>query len=205
MIFYYCRWYESKQEDIRVTDAGNVNHHGGHNIHSLCVPKKYESFKAEILAHLGVAKYTKFVRGKAERYIDTDMARRIEATDQERDLHYEIERGTPLSIPNLMALILYCDFTDLSREFTSSFRAVRPSEPFSSIKSRNSEYWWWSKTLRETVEYFGNNRYGRFYGNEFNASTGPYYCGMSELMAMPLSSTLGSVHPHRRAKSKKPP
>ena len=107
-----------------MTDAGNVNDHGGHSICSLCVRHKYATFKAEILVHLDVVDYKEFVFGKAERYIKTDKARQIMATDEEEDFHFGIPQGTPLSIANLMALILYCDFNDLSREFTTSFRVL---------------------------------------------------------------------------------
>ena len=170
--------------DNASSDEDNINDYGGHSIKSLYVRQKYASFKEEILTHIDLKKYSEQVQLKAQTYAKTTIARQTCATDEDNDLHYGIKEGTPLSMQNLMALILYCNCTKLSRTFSATFRCIVPAEPLFSVKSRNREYWWWSKILRETVEYFGSNRYGRNYGGEHYASKGPYYCGMSELLSV---------------------
>ena len=42
---------------------------------------------------------------------------------------------------------MYCDFSDLSRDFTLSFRKSR-FELISQIKKRNQKYYHWSKILK---------------------------------------------------------
>eukprot|EP01083_Nonionella_stella_P120495 361118_1 len=70
-------------------------------------------------------------------------------------LEYEVEKGTRLKFHHLLSLLLYTDYSKLCTAFSSSFRALSPYEPISSIKQRNSNYWWMSKSLRETVQLFG--------------------------------------------------
>ena len=72
-----------------------------------------------------------------------------------KQLHYGIKKDTPLKQENLMAIILYCDFNDLSTKFSATFRAIYPYEGIASIKARNSQFWHLSKILRETVQCFG--------------------------------------------------
>ena len=108
--------------------------------------------------------------------------------------HYGIKGGTPLAVYNLMAVCLYTDFTDLCSNFSSTFRKIHPYESLSSIKRRNSKYWWMSKILRETVELYGKDT------NRHNGLKGPFFTGMSFVMTMPefmirlCSPTSTTVH-----------
>ena len=103
-------------------------------------------------------------------------------------MHYEIRSGSQLTISNVISIILYCDFSDLSSDFSATFRPLRPSEPLSSIKKRNQKYWWLSRTLRETVQYFGNYReYDQKHRKWKNC--GPFYCGLSAVIYLPEFST----------------
>ena len=96
--------------------------------------------------------------------------------------YYGIEFGSSLGCNNLLAVLMYTDLTDLSGAFTSTFRKCHPFESLSSIKRRNSHYWWWSKILRETVECYGIQR-----GIKDNGGLiGPFYTGMSFVMTMPM-------------------
>eukprot|EP01084_Bolivina_argentea_P234777 395229_1 len=184
LIFYYWPWYEQEKKEVDAIDQDNINIYGGHSIKSLCVPQKYETFKDEIFSYLTIQEYTGIMT-KANQYISTYLVKQTKAADEESDLHYGIAEGTSLSVQNLKSLILYCDFSDLSKDFSSTFRSLTISETLESIKYRNRNYWWWSKILRETVEYFGNNKYGRWQGNQLIRETGPYYCGMSQLLLIP--------------------
>ena len=56
---------------------------------------------------------------------------------------------------NIMALILYCDYDELSFEFSKTFRKLHKKESDLELKERNGEYFNWSKLIRETVECFG--------------------------------------------------
>ena len=91
--------------------------------------------------------------------------------------HYDIEHDAPLGLDNLISVILYCDYTALCSDFSSTFRKTNPWETISNIKHRNRKYWWLSKTLRETVELFCHWR-----------ATDTYYTGMSYVMYLPSFS-----------------
>ena len=127
-------------------------------MHQLYVPPKYRTFKDEILSwfdqkkkqqHVSLDNLTSIIT-KAAEYERSRKARKFAAICP-KHLHYGIEKGTPLSIQNLISVILYCDYTDLCTDFSSTFRPIRHNEPLESIKRRNREFWWMSKLLRETV------------------------------------------------------
>merc|ERR1712228_11936 len=55
-------------------------------------------------------------------------------------------------------------------------------------KKRNANFWWMAKTLRETVELFGQCRRGEYVGDEtdnINKQFGPFYCGVNKPMIIP--------------------
>eukprot|EP01084_Bolivina_argentea_P131152 231541_1 len=115
---------------------------------------------------------------KANQFIKTDKAKQTRAQDEEIDLHYDIEKDTALSIQNIISIITYCNFSELCTKFSASFRR-QDTENLKDIKNKHRNFWWWAKTLRETVEYFGNNKYGGYYGKSFVAEPGPFYCGIN--------------------------
>merc|ERR1712228_1144662 len=97
---------------------------------------------------------------------------------------YEIAKDTLLCLWNLIAIILYTDYSAHCSEFSASFRRLSPFEPLEVTKKRNSMFWWMAKTLRETVELFGKcRRYD--YDNVINQQFGPFYCGVNKPMIIP--------------------
>eukprot|EP01084_Bolivina_argentea_P054606 100136_1 len=193
LIFYYWPYYKKKSENKNSTaersDFTNINDHSGYDIKDLYVERKYESFKSEILEskYIKTSDYNELVMGKAKQYLVTDHVKRTTAADGDwmRFLHYDIEKDEPLGTKHLISIILYCDWTDLCTEFSSTFRANKSFETLPSIKARNQEYWWFSKTLRETVQFYGDNKAGRNYGNTWVNVTGPFFTGISVVMAIP--------------------
>ena len=107
---------------------------------------------------------------------------------------YGISKGEVLSVARLITVILYTDYTDLSRHFSSSFRKCSLFEPLQATKQRHKNYYWWSKLLRQTITVYGqDNKHG-------DGLLGPFYCGMSRVMTMPqfaiklFSPTSTSIH-----------
>ena len=104
-------------------------------------------------------------------------------------LQYGIKRGTPLSFSHLMALILYTDLSDLSTNFSSTFRKTKFSDSFNDVKARNAEYANWSRLLRECVEYWGSIGYETDKDKNWNELndrvSGPFYCGMNFCLVVP--------------------
>jgi len=138
--------------------------------------------------HLDITKY-KEVLNKAQQFINTKIAKSLT----------EYDNGTkPISLSNLMSVILYCDYTDLSSDFSSTFRRLNIFETLKQIKKRNQKYANLSKILQNTITYCGQSY---LFDNGFLSSLkGPFYCGMSIVLKMPqfqvylLSPTSTSVH-----------
>eukprot|EP01084_Bolivina_argentea_P202623 346173_1 len=177
LIFYYWPYYKDISEVKQNNEEFyNINDHSGYKICELYTEKKYNSFKEEILTHININEYNELVILKANQYVNTEKVRHNCANARDDELHYDIEENTPLFLWNLISVILYCDFSKLCTHFSSTFRAIEFAESLLSIKERNQEFWWMSKILRETVQFYGvRSRYG----------TGPFYCGISFVMSIP--------------------
>ena len=146
----------------------------------LIVEKRYSSFKEEILTHVTQTVYQQTMM-KAQQYFNTNKAKSMRAYRYpEDDRHYGIHNDSPLNIWHLMSVILYCDITQLCTQFSKSFRSIEAGESSTSIKSRNSEFWWMAKALNETVTYYGNH--GRIL---CNGESGPFFCGIDCPLTIP--------------------
>eukprot|EP01083_Nonionella_stella_P041659 112866_1 len=197
--FYYWSWYESKQTiPDEEQDSDNIHDHSGHAVCDLYVTKKYATFKEEISHYPSVLEFSmvdyKHLVTKVNQYTDSKIVKASKACGgftydtREGHFHYAVDRESCLSFDHLVAVLLYTDYTKLSSNFTSSFRKKHVFETLQSIKRRNREYWWWSKTLRETVEIYGGCRWGDGYydsGRVRNRVRGPFYTGMSFVMNLP--------------------
>ena len=83
----------------------------------------------------------------------------------------------------LISIILYCDYTELSADFTSTFRKISTFEPIDSVKIRHSKYCNWSKNLKDCISVFGQS-YNKSRGR-FDFLVGPFYTGMNYELKMP--------------------
>eukprot|EP01084_Bolivina_argentea_P254241 427390_1 len=200
--FYYWKYYAKKDETLSGKQPyQNIHDHGGFNIWQLYIPLKYRSLKHEILNnHVFALNIEQFNISftKALQYIATEKAKCIVAHPNIFYLYYGIAEETPLSINNLLSIIFYTDWSNLSYEFSKTFRSLSYYEPLSSIKCRNREYANWSKTIRETVERFGNQGFREDYHKMWKRSKqmqqryqfekGPFFCGLSTLLVIPAFS-----------------
>eukprot|EP01084_Bolivina_argentea_P270582 460139_1 len=186
IIFYYWNYYKhiSETEAQKIlSNKNNMNDHSGIEIRKLYVDQKYSSFKQEILEYdskfVTIKDFQENLMPKVEKYMDTIQAKKLRAADLDKhDLHYDIKPGTKLLKANVLSVKLYTDYTDLCTHFSSSFRQVHRSESLLSIKKRNQIYWWLSKILRETAQYYGDNKVSR------RKTYGPFFCGMSLVMVL---------------------
>eukprot|EP01084_Bolivina_argentea_P025579 47571_1 len=187
--FYYWSYYKQIADGMKIAKEENtqelqwnINDHNGYQIKDLYVAQKYKDLKSEILTYITIDKYNTKVLLKSQIYMNTEKVRKMEAdTWKIEHLHYGITAGDKISINHLMVLIMYCDFTKFCTKFSESFRCVRSNEPLSCVKKRNSEFWWNSKILRETVQIYGVNRWD-------HSQKGPFYCGISVVMNIPQFS-----------------
>ena len=178
--FYYWPFYQDLDVlPVNEYKEGKITDHSGYKVKDLYVQKKHGSFKDEIMnyTHLDIDEYNVMML-KAKEYLDTETVKCITANTRYAPKHYGIDDDSELRTDNLIALILYTDFTTLSSKFTASFRKISTFETLDSVKTRNRNYWWLSKILRETVELYGECRF-------IDGLCGPFYCGMSYLMTVP--------------------
>ena len=195
--FYYWPYYK----DIDVLPAedtigGAISYHQGYKISDLYMIPRYKSFGEEIMNYryidIGNKKFKKSVTIKAENYLKTQRVRKIKSSNYRTSQHYGIKDDEPLKRDNLISIILYTDTTELSGNFSSSFRKITPYETLSQVKYRNSHYYFWSKILRETVELYGER--------SAHHEDESYYSGISIIMSLPsfsirlCSPTSTSVH-----------
>ena len=155
----------------------NFNYYDRNN--PLFMKPKYENLKEEILhyQYINIQQYKQGIIIKANEYQQTQLVQSMKARIDYDE--YGISEDEVLSMDRLMTIILYTDYTDLSRHFSSTFRKSNLFEPLQTTKYRHSKYYWMSKLLRETVRIYGHN-----YEDE-GLRDGPYYCGMSKVMTMP--------------------
>ena len=158
------------------------------------VKPKYNNLKEEMLhyKYLSYRKYNKIVN-KAYQYIQTNIAKSMEKGG-------EMGSGEPIELDALICIIMYCDYTDLSRDFTLSFRKRNVFETLKQINKRNQKYYHWSKILKNTIRH-----YGQYYEEDDGCNgllselCGPLYCGMTLVLNIsqfnmwiesPLSTTI---------------
>ena len=171
---------------------GIIDFHGGYRVCDLVIKRRWTTFKEEILNYqdFDITNYENEIIPKSNEYIKIDIIKQIRAEVKDKyslriaPKHYELAHETnpyyekKLPKENLIAIILYTDYTNLSSVFTSSFRKISVYESLDSVILRNRKFYWLSRILRETVELYGSWRIGK----ENKALSGPFYCGMSFLM-----------------------
>eukprot|EP01084_Bolivina_argentea_P179503 310175_1 len=183
-IFYYWPKYKEIKQFDQNTNKYNINDHGAIEVGDLYVNQKYLTFKEEILyyKYFNITQY-KLLEIKVKAYLKTEFVKGSRPKQGVIALEYELEDDKPLTFNHILALLLYTDYTDLCSDFSSTFRPLFTYEPLSSIKFRNSIYWWMSKTLREVVQLFGYKKW-----NEETKTydlLGPFYSGLSYQLVFP--------------------
>jgi len=114
--------------------------------------------------------YNQDIIPKVHAYLKTMIVKSMDTSRR------SYEENTPIAFDNLLSLVLYTDYSDLSAYFSSTFRKKWTFEPLEGVKARNRKYWFWTKALTETVQVYGQ------FGDDL---PGPFYTGMSKVLNMP--------------------
>eukprot|EP01084_Bolivina_argentea_P095077 170928_1 len=182
---YYKKYYMIQKIETD-EDWFNVNNNNGYSPHELYVEKKYNDLKQELLNKMSMQEFHQYVWDKAAKFVIADKSKKLKAADVDDIYHYGIEADTPFAISNIISIIAHEDFSELSSDIASSFRQKTRFEHFDSVKKRNREFWNVNKTLKETVQYFGET------GKEWNEENGwidkeygPFYCGLNIVLYFP--------------------
>ena len=138
----------------------------------------YSDFKSEIMEYEHIANikqvYESEIHPKALAFHQTELAKSMVYHDDRK------KQDKVIPLEHLIRIILYTDYTKLSRNFSSSFRANNKYEPFESIKQRHKKYFWFAKGLQEMMTLYGQN-YEKGKGL-CDPLQGPFYCGMNFVM-----------------------
>ena len=158
------------------------------------VKKKYGKFEDEIAEYdsknFNYMIFKHVALTKAKQYMATKLIKSIPGAKKYN--HYGLSEGNRISLEHVISIILYCDYSELSSDFSATFRKSSPFEPLSITKHRHRKYWWWSYLLLQTVQIYGSSRY--------SGLTGPFFTGISFMMTLPqfnihlISPTSTSVH-----------
>ena len=151
---------------------------GGKTVQELSVKPHFANIKEEVLdtGLLGARMFETQVVQKATEYLQSKRCRKSLA----------IRRGSPSSLQHLLAIIIYCDFTDLCTLFGRSLRKLSWDDDLESIMARNSMFFHISKRLRELVTYFGSDGGGGRDGKGYMAEVtrGPFFTGVNAELNM---------------------
>ena len=158
--------YETKQFGKKVSKQYLVKPH-------------YKDLKLEMLNYKYLQqKEFKNIMMKAKKYVDTTIAKSMINRHGRKK-----QNKKPLQLNHLISIIMYCDYTELSRDFTVSFRKSHQFQLLKQIKKHNSMYYHWAKTLRQLIREYGQNHEQ---GNGcLSKLMGPFYCGMSVVLSVP--------------------
>ena len=160
----------------------------------LYVKPKYDNLKTEVVnyKHINMKQYQQEIIPKVDAYFDTILVKAIKSVGPYNK--YGIKHGEVINKSRLMCIILYTDYTELSKDFSCSFRKSNTFEPTQAMITRHTNYYWMSKLLRETIRVYGESYY------PYRTFLGPFYCGMSLVLNMTsfaislLSPTSTSCH-----------
>ena len=152
------------------------------------VKPRYNSLKEEIshYNYLSRGEINKIFK-KAKQYIkESTIAKSLTEYD-DYDYDYDDDddpKDNPITLDALICIIMYCDYSLLSRDFSLSFRKRNEFELISQIKKRNQKYYHWSKILKNTIDKYGQSHHLNK-GLLSNMTDGPFYCGMSIVLNIP--------------------
>lgn len=186
----YWEYYKDKDSIINPMNYSNgINNMflRGFTGSELYVPQKYSTYKDEILRHIPI-RYYEDIATKLNEIYKTEKVKHTRCWLENQLYHYDVEFMTPITRDHILSVILYCDLDGYQAEFSSTFRKLRYTESFESVKKRNREYWFQSKYLRETVQLFGSCEYGIEDEDKItlmDTEKGPYYTGLNRVMIIP--------------------
>ena len=117
------------------------------------ISKKYKSLQAEILLNK-ISRLTKIgwqnANAKARKIVKSRSAKQSISDNSDLGEYCEIRPGTPIDKEHVLAVILYCDYSELSFNFGTTFRYNYIDDQYEDdeesdeqLKARNSEYWHW--------------------------------------------------------------
>eukprot|EP01084_Bolivina_argentea_P204369 349013_1 len=153
--FGYKFYYHDYFRDINSNDIGPNT---GYKIKNWYISNKYTNLKEEIINNRLYCLNINMMNNvtiKATKNCKCKYAKQLYSMDCENSMFFKIKPNTNIKPENLMSIILFCDYYDLSFYFKSTFTKLNHIESHQQIKNRHREFWWFGKILCETVELYG--------------------------------------------------
>merc|ERR1712176_130760 len=138
---------------------GNV----GYKYSDWYIPEKYANLKEEILTNktfnIDVNEYDK-VLFKANEYLEnSDIIKAMKCNNGNLvNMHYDdtINKDSAITLQHLVSILLFNDYKKLAMNFCKGMIKKNKNENDNDLKERVKEYRNWYKSIRETVELFGD-------------------------------------------------
>eukprot|EP01084_Bolivina_argentea_P077881 141331_1 len=148
--------------NFSISDAGYSlpTANGKSSLSDWYIPAKYGNLKEELLQNtictLSENSYN-ILYSKALIHQQTSEVRNRVCANEKCAKYYEIIIGDIMSLDQLIAIMVQCNYTDLQYQFRRTFRKIETTEDDQHVqlKKRHSNYYWMGRSLRECVECFG--------------------------------------------------
>eukprot|EP01084_Bolivina_argentea_P064065 116860_1 len=137
----------------------------GYKLGHWYIDPKYANFKKELLSNIICrlpSSSWNILRGKARILIKTYMVRQMKCPRKDSAKYFDMEYNQSISVDHLVAMMIYCNFDELQRKFTETFRHTSKNESINELKERHQNYCHLGRLLREIVECFGMDFRGFF-------------------------------------------
>eukprot|EP01084_Bolivina_argentea_P284961 488527_1 len=124
------------------------------------IMKKYDNLKDEIIKNkifaLNVTQYN-LTYASAKRLLEYSQVLReyIQKNVDKADKRFYPHVVQKITVEHIVSILLYCNYSDLSYNFSKGFRKLNNKESDNEFKQRKREFYHWAKILIETVESFG--------------------------------------------------
>ena len=147
--FYYWQYYENIGD---LQDAWSP----GKTFSDLYIEQNYMTLKLELLnnniSQITVEQFND-LNERVKIYSKTDEIRKLKANGSK--VHeFKIRGGSPLSIEQITAILIYCNFNSLRDKLCSTYRKIDNNESFEDIKKRHTQFSHMGRLLREVVSCF---------------------------------------------------
>eukprot|EP01084_Bolivina_argentea_P025576 47566_1 len=148
------------------------------------VERKYDSLKLELINNkiynITVDTFDEIYE-KANILNKTSNAiKKLRSNIDDSNKKYAINHNESLNVSNIFSVISYTDLDTLSYNFSKTFRTS---------KRDNSEYWWWSKILCETVNSFGIKMKDTNINIFYHGVSKVYFKDFNAIFSSPTSTT----------------
>eukprot|EP00486_Rosalina_sp_Unknown_P012660 CAMPEP_0201592974 /NCGR_PEP_ID=MMETSP0190_2-20130828/190707_1 /ASSEMBLY_ACC=CAM_ASM_000263 /TAXON_ID=37353 /ORGANISM="Rosalina sp." /LENGTH=565 /DNA_ID=CAMNT_0048051957 /DNA_START=765 /DNA_END=2459 /DNA_ORIENTATION=+ len=120
----------------------------------IVLPTEYSELLSNTICTINKKQLDLEVR-KAMDYIQSDYIKEMKCVRNRAAIYYDTQRKNPLSVEHIMAIMIYCDWSDLCSQFSATFRRSSNDETMDCIKDRHRNFYWFGRYLKECVECFG--------------------------------------------------